>query len=72
MKLYLFSPTHEWDTGTARGVIANSVEDAIKFSGLYAEFTIEEHGLEEGLVIYPVGYDHVDIYAEVEEQCHTE
>ena len=72
MKLYLFSPTCKWDTSVARGVIANSVEDAIRFSGLRSGFTIKRHGLEEGLIIYPSGYDHVDIYARLEEQCHTE
>ena len=65
MKLYLFNSTEEWDTSTARGVFANCVKDAIRFSGItWPEYKVEEFEITEGSVVIADGYDHACIYTE--------
>lgn len=83
LKLYTYSPTHQWDESNAMAVVAESREIADLIfektknrtveadpNVTYGEpMDVEEHELRNGLMLLPFGYDACDIEAEMFQPC---
>lgn len=67
LKLYLFNSTREWDTETACGLVAESLDAALalfaKNQVTMEDYEVDEIEIENGLLIVPSGFDSVGISA---------